>query len=155
MKDLGRIEALYEKVDAVLERNRQSAAPSERAKVEAEQVLNDQAYFLPGWGQLGIGVDRVCRDAIRRRRADADRRVRRGWNLCDPDHKRLSGLAFESRVALVRDRRGGRGSPFARAMMHDEARNTIAHGKLRLTRIDMASVLQDVYVVQAALYRSA
>ena len=154
MKDLPRIEAAYTRLDSFLEQSRSSAKRADLERLDAEQVLNDQAFFLLCWGQIEVEIDEACRAAIRRGRTASDWNVRRAWDFSDPDHKRLSGLVFENRAVLVLDRQAGRGAPYAKVMMHYETRNSIAHGKLRLTRIDMAEVIQDFYLVQAALHRS-
>ena len=155
MKDLAKLKALYSRMDGLLDAGRLGANPAEVAKIEAEQALNDQAYFLLCWGQLERAIDDRCRDAMRQRRSHPDWQVRRGWDLYNPDDPRLSGLSFENRVALVLDRSEGRGRPYALAMKHYEARNRIAHGRLEPTRINLVSVIQDFYLVQAALNRSA
>ena len=120
----------------------------------ARQILNDQAYFLLCWGQLEQEIDEACRDAIRKRRLNPDWQVRRGWDLYNPDDRRLSGLSFDDRAALVLDRRGGPGSPYARTMGAYELRNKIAHGRLEDRRIDVVATAQSFYLIQAALHRS-
>ncbi len=155
MKDLARIEAVWMKLDAALEREFLSTNVGDRAKLVGQQVINDQAYFLLCWGQLEIEIDDVCRTAIRRRRTHADWQVRRSWYLYNPEDKRLSGLSFEERAALVLDRdEKGNGSAWKKVMTHYTARNEIAHGRLRSTRIDVSSFIQDCHVIQAALNRS-
>ena len=124
-------------------------------KIRAAQILNDQAYFLLGWGQLEVEIDQRCRAAIRLRRHDPDWRVRRAWELYNPDEPRLSGLTFDNRVRLVLDQREGRGSPFSRTMSHYEVRNRIAHGQLRSSRVDVSAFVQDCYVIQGALHRAS
>ena len=153
-KDLAKIEALYLKVDVALSIGKTEANALEVERIEAEQVLNDQAYFVLCWGQIETAIDERCRDAIRRRRTHADWQVRRGWDLYNPDDPRLSGLSFESRASLVLDRSEGRGRPFAIAIRHYEARNRIAHGRLVQARIDVVAVIRDFYGIQAALHRA-
>ena len=154
MKDLARINALYSRIDDELEASLQGVSNAEIERIRVDQAFNDQAYFVLCWGQLEQAVDDACREAIRRRRSHSDWQVRRGWDLYNPDDPRLSGLTFESRAAMVLDRSGGRGLPYALTMRHYEARNRIAHGKLQQARIDLAAVIRDFYLVQAALHRS-
>lgn len=155
MKELARIAALYDKVDAHLEAERGSAVGSVLAKLESDQILNDQAYFLLCWGQLETAIDATCRAAIQRRSCDPNWQVRRSWYLYNAGDKRLSGLSFDDRTALVLDRAAGRGSPYAKTMEYYEARNSIAHGKLASTRLDITAFVRDCYVIQTALHRSA
>lgn len=156
MKDLARIESVYIKVDLQLERERSNATTSDAAKIQAEQALNDQAYFVLCWGQLELEVDQICRRAIMARSAHADWQIRRSWYLYNPKDKRLSGLSFEDRAALVMDRDDkSKGSAWAKTMFHYKARNEIAHGRLQATRIDVSAFVQDCSLVQAALHRSA
>ena len=155
MKELARLNALYSKIDGLLGASRQPMSSAEAEGIRVDQAYNDQAYFILCWGQLEQAIDDKCRDAIRRRRSHADWQVRRGWDIYNPDDPRLSGLPFESRVALVLDRAEGRGQPYALTMRHYEARNRIAHGRLDPARIDLASVIRDFLLIQAALNRSA
>ncbi len=92
MKDLPRIQAAYARIDAMIEATRINAAPQSALQIEARQVLNDQAYFVLRWGHLEIEIDDICRQVIRRRQNHLNRRVRRAWDLHDPNDKRLSGL---------------------------------------------------------------
>ncbi|MFI5015624.1 MAG: hypothetical protein ACHQAY_25085 [Hyphomicrobiales bacterium] len=155
MKDLPAIEALYNELDGQLDLQRtQALAQSDVAtvaKVETKQRINDQAYFLLGWGQLESVVDERCRDAIRRRMSDPDWTKRRAWDLYNPDDRRLSGLSFENRAALVLDKNAGGGSSWAKVMSYYQLRNQIAHGKLQPDRIEVPVVIKDFYVLQAAL----
>ena len=154
MKNLARLNALYTKIDEILETACEGVSPAEADRIRVDQALNDQAYFLLCWGQLERAIDDSCRDAIRRRRSHVDWQVRRAWDIYNPEDPRLSGLTFESRVAIVLDRSAGRGQPYAVTMRHYEARNRIAHGRLDQARIDLASVIRDFYLVQAALHRA-
>jgi len=76
--------------------------------------VNDQAYFVLCWGQLEAEIDQACREAIRRHRNDTSWSVRRAWDLYNPDDKRISGLSFEDRTALVVDHGAGPGSIWAK-----------------------------------------
>ena len=80
-------------------------------QIAAKQMINDQAYFVLCWGQLELAIDDACRNAIRRRQASGNWAVRRAWDLYNPDDRRLSGLRFEDRTALVLDRSGAQRSP--------------------------------------------
>jgi hypothetical protein len=157
MQDLPRVAALYEEIDASFESQRSDASArgdiNAVQKIETNQVINDQAYFLLCWGQLESEIDDKCRAAIRSRIADKNWAIRRAWDMFDPDEKRLSGLRFEDRKALLLDRDGGRGSPWAWVMGHYAMRNQIAHGTLRSQRIDVTQVVQDFYVIQGALQK--
>ena len=153
MKDLSKIEFLYNKLDLLLEQARAVSSAADALRIEAEQILNDQAYFLLCWGQLELAINEACRNAIRRRNTHSDWQIRRGWDLYNPEDSRMSGLTFDNRVALVLDRAEGKGRPYAQTMMHYETRNRIAHGRLRSTRIDMPTAIQDFYVIQSALVR--
>ncbi|HEX4766889.1 MAG TPA: hypothetical protein VH414_11500 [Lichenihabitans sp.] len=156
MKALPRIEAVYLKIDKVLEEERSKANPPEALRIEAQQVLNDQAYYVLCWRQLESEIDDVCRGAIRKRRASGDWHVRRARYLYNPDDKKLSGLSFEDRVALVLDKEANeKYSPGKRTMAHYGTRNEIAHGTLKLTRIDVSAFMRDCFAIQAALYRAA
>ena len=154
MRDLPRIEAVWPKIDLVLENERAKSTGVVVGKILAEQVVNDQAYFILCWGQLETEIDGKCRDAVRHRRANADWGVRRGWDLYNPDDDRFSGLSFENRVRLVLDSKVGRGSPYSLTLTHYNIRNRIAHGSLQLTRIGVSDFVQDCYTIQAALHRS-
>ncbi len=155
MKQLARLLAAYQLLDASFEAERTAASTAATVQVEARQILDDQAYFLLCRGQLEVEISDICREAIRRRRAGTDWHVRRSWYLYNPDDKRLSGLSFEDRAALVLDRDAGRGSAWARAMFHYATRNDIAHGILRSTRIDVSAFVQDCFIIQTALLRNA
>lgn len=155
MRDLTRIEAAYNRLDLVYEGSLARTDLRERMKLAAEQVLNDHAYFLLCWGQLETEINEACRSAIRSRIGHQDWQVRRSWYLYNPDDKRLSGLAFEARAALVLDRDAGRSSPWAKTMFHYAVRNEIAHGALRSTRINISAFMQDCYAIQSALHRAA
>lgn len=155
MKELPHIRALYLELDAGLEAQRVAARgssdPSLVDRVEQKQRINDQAYFVLCWGQLELSIDETCRNAIRKRRADSNWNMRRAWDLYNPDEKRLSGLRFEDRTALVLDQNAGSGSPWAKVMNYYALRNQIAHGNLQAQRIDVNEVVGDFYVIQAAL----
>jgi hypothetical protein len=155
MQDLAALAAACAELDAYYESLlSQSEESGDRAivdRTERKQRLNDQAYFVLCWGQLEVAIDNACRTAIRKRRASLDWAVRRAWDLYNPEDKRLSGLGFEDRVALVLDRRGGPGSPWARVQFYYALRNQIAHGMLRPDRIDVTSAVGEFYQIQSAL----
>ncbi len=157
MRSLPLIVALYEEIDRGFDSDRQRALAvadvAGRRRIEQKQLVNDQAYFVLCWGQLEAEIDEACRAAIRRRKADGTWEMRRGFDLYDPDDRRLSGLVFDRRVAIVLDRNGGAGSPWATVMRYYAMRNQVAHGDLAATRIDVSSVVQDFYVIQGALTR--
>jgi hypothetical protein len=155
VRELPFIEAVYLEIDAELERQRTIAedagdSPASQ-RAESKKRINDQAFFLLCWGELETAIGDTCRTAIRRRRANANWAVRRGWDLYDPDHDRLSGLRFEHRAALVLDRQAGAGSPWATVMRYYGLRNQIAHGKLVVERIYVDEVVQDLFRIHALL----
>jgi hypothetical protein len=117
----------------------------------AKQMINDQAYFVLCWGQLELAIDDACRNAIRRRQASGNWAVRRAWDLYNPDDRRLSGLRFEDRTALVLDRSGGQRSPWARVMYYYSLRNQIAHGELLADGIEVGDVVLEFFQIQGAL----
>lgn len=118
------------------------------AQIEAKQRINDQAYFVLCWGQFEAGVDEACRKAIRKGQAARTWRDRRAWDLYNPDDKRLSGLSFEDRLALVIERK----APAWKLITGYYAlRNQIAHGGFAQTPIDVPSVVKDLYTVQSQL----
>ena len=120
-------------------------------RIDNKRRLNDQAYFVLCWGQLEAAIDGSCRAAIRKKLASPDWSVRRAWDRYNPDDRRLSGLAFEDRVALVIDRRGGSGSPWARVQFFYALRNEMAHGRLRSDRVHVTAVVAELYQIQSAL----
>ena len=69
----------------------------------------------------------------------------------DIDDRRLSGLSFESRLMLVLEKGSGN---WKRVLQHYNVRNQIAHGRLRSQRIDVSSVIQEFYLIQASLARN-
>jgi hypothetical protein len=155
MRNLPAIVALYNELDSALEHQRTEASVVDNAvrvqQIETKQVLNDQAYFVLCWGQLEAAIDAKCRDAIRARQSQTIWEQRRAWDLYNPDDKRLSGLSFEDRTALVLDRSAGRGSAWAVVMRYYEARNKIAHGNLSATRIEINEIAKDFYMIASAL----
>lgn len=155
MRDLPHIRAVYLQIDSDFEGQRtEAAAVSDDDavnKIEGKQRINDQAYFVLAWGQLETEIDRNCRAAIRNRVASGNWQIRRAWDLYNPDDDRMSGLKFEERTALVLDRKGGAGSPWAKVMNYYSLRNQIAHGTLLADRIDVDFVIQEFFQIQSAL----
>ena len=151
MSDLQAIAALYEQVDNFFEdlRDRYDEAgdAAARGRVESDQRINDQAYFVLAWGQLEANVDDVCRDAIRQGRSQEDWRNRRPWGLYDPENPRLS---FRNRLRLVLDEDS---HEWKTAVDHYKVRNDIAHGTLLSERIEVSSVIQEFYGILASLAR--
>jgi len=157
MKNLAQIGALYEEIDRGFDDEHQDALTvgdeASARRIEQKQLLNDQAYFVLCWGQLEAEIDEACRAAIRRRQSNATWELRRGFDFYDPADRRLSGLPFDRRVAIVLDREGAPSRPFAKVMSYYETRNKVAHGKLEAKRIDVSEVVADFYVIQGALTR--
>ena len=153
MKRLPELVGFHEAVDLDLEERRLKAATGiERQKVDIRQRINYHAYFLLCWGQLEVEIDSACRDAIRARRDDPDWKKRRGWDLYNPDDRRLSGLTFEERLGLVLDRKSA-GEELQKAMKWYSLRNFIAHGGSHEERIDLAEVTKEFYLIQGAVSR--
>lgn len=158
MRSLQQIAALYDEINKSFDDQRLKAiADSDEAarqRIEQKQLLNDQAYFVICWGQLETEIDDACRGAIRQRQANTNWEMRRGFDFYSPDERRLSGLTFDRRVAMVLDRGAGSGSPFAKVMSYYETRNRIAHGKLEAKRIDVSGVVAaDFYSIQSGIKR--
>ena len=152
MRDLRAIVAAYEQLDAHLEELRGAADADEavRDRIAQRQRINDHAYFVLAWGQFESSVEDACREAIRRGQAQRDWPSSRAWSLYDPDDRRLSGLRFEDRLALVLEK----GSEYwKRAIQHYNVRNQIAHGAMRSERIEVTAVVQEFYLLQSAFAR--
>jgi hypothetical protein len=155
MKNLPEIEAAYGRIDGDLEQQRDRAVASgslsDVPRLEGRQRINDQAYFVLSWGQIESEIDERCRNSIRKRQSSVQWHVRRGWDLYNPNDRRLSGLSFEDRARLVLDGMAGKGSPWSLLMNYYQLRNQIADGTLVAHRIDVSAVAADFYVIQAAL----
>ena len=152
MKSLPELIAYYVLIDQYLETEWRSAssAPLDQAKIEIRQRLNDHAYFLLCWGQIEVQHNESCRDALRKRRANPDWTKRRGWDLYNPDEKRLSGLSFEDRVTLVLDKEAKSGE-WKMVIKWYNLRNSIAHGGSYEQRIELSLVVSEFYQVQSAI----
>lgn len=152
MRDLPQIIALYNELDLAFEEQRGKALDEGDAqavqRIEAKQLINDQAYFVLCWGQLEAEIDDVCRDTIRKGRGKKKWEERRLWELYNPDDKRLSGLSFEERTAIVLQK-GEEG--WKLALTHYQLRNRIAHGNLQAARIDVSEMVHNFYLIQAEL----
>ena len=157
MRHLAQIRSLYAEIDQSLETARSDAAingdVAAIVRIDEKLLLNDQAYFVLCWGQLEAEIDDACRAVIRRRKSNPSWDMRRGFDFYDQDDRRLSGLPFDRRAAILLDRSAGRGSPFAKVSQYYETRNKIAHGRLSPTRIDIVNVISDFYLIQAAIKR--
>jgi hypothetical protein len=155
MRNLAAIDAFYAEIDTLLERQRAAAEAAGDAtavkKIEEKQIVNDQAYFVLSWGQLEAEIDEKCRAVIRKRRASRDWNIRRAWELFNPDDRRLSGLSFEERTALVLDKTANSGESWARISRYYQLRNQIAHGTLSTQRIEVTLVIADFYNIQSEL----
>ena len=154
MTDLQTIATIYEEIDNALESLRGAESTvdkdSESDPITRKQQINDQAYFVLAWGQLEADVVETCRETIRKAQQDSDWRVRRAWDLYDPENRRLSGLSFENRLSLVLEKGT---DTWKRTMQLYSVRNQIAHGTLLSERIDVSSVIQDFCVIQSSLAR--
>lgn len=154
MKNAPAILAAYNISDGhfeqLIEKANRSASPARAQKATEAQILNDQAYFILLWGQLESEIDDRCRAEISKRQQDASWSIRRAWDLYNPADRRLSGLAFEERVALLTDKQGGRGSPWAKIMRYYAVRNKIAHGDLSASGIDITIIVHDFYSIASS-----
>ncbi len=150
VKDLPAIAALYTEVDNFLDSLRDPTSDAAGDVIEQKLRINDQAYFVLAWGQLESAIDDACRRAIDKGRSQRDWRQRRSWSLYNPEDRRLSGLRFEDRAALVLDP-DAEGREYSLAMQHYNIRNQIAHGTLLSQRIDVTAVVDQFFVIQAAL----
>ena len=150
VKHLPAIAALYTEADNCLDNLRDSASATGAGIVEQKLHINDQAHFVLAWGQLEIAINDACRRAIEKGRNQRDWRQRRPWSLYNPEDRRLSGLRFEARAALVLDP-DAEGREYSLAMKHYNIRNQIAHGTLLTQRIDVTAIVQQFFVIQSAL----
>ena len=150
MKHLPAIAALYTEADNCLDNPQDPASGTGASIVEQKLRINDHAYFVLAWGQIEIAINDACRRAIEKGRSQRDWRQRRSWSLYNPEDRRLSGLRFESRAALVLDP-DAEGREYSLAMKHYNIRNQIAHGTLLTQRIDVAAIAQQFFVIQSAL----
>ena len=146
---------MYAEVDNFLETLRDKAdadgANTERERIEHKQRINDQAYFVLAWGQLEADIVEACRSTIRYAQRHGDWLDRRAWTLYNPDDRKLSGLSFENRLALVIEKGSDN---WKKVLEHYSVRNQIAHGTLRSDRIDVSSVIADFYLLQSSLARN-
>lgn len=144
MRELNAIVDAYTDVELALEGLRETAVKSGNLKkverIERKQLINDHAYFVLCFAQLETAIDDKCRAAIKARSDASDWGRRRGWDIYNPSDRRLSGLSFEDRVALVVDKRARSVSSFSEILKYYNLRNKAAHGKFDATRIDIASV---------------
>ncbi len=150
MKDLPAIAASYTEVESFLDGLGDTASRTPTDAIEQKLRINDQAYFILAWGQLESAIDDACRPAIDRGQSQRDWRQRRSWSLYNPEDRRLSGLRFEDRAALVLDP-DAEGREFSLTMQHYNIRNQIAHGTLLSKRINVTAVVQQFFIIQAAL----
>lgn len=153
MKVIPELLGHYNAIDQYLELELQSVASdlNRRTQIERRQKFNDQAYFVLCWGQLETEMDECCRNAIRKRKNNPDWTKRRGWDLYDPEDKRLSGLSFGERVSLVLDKQAGRGSEWSKFMKWYDLRNMIAHGGSYEQRIELNFVIGEFYQIQSKI----
>lgn len=149
MRDLPRIKAAYDwqtqSNEAAIEEalGRGDTAAVRRLK-EARDML-ERGIFVLLFGQFEQEVTRVFETARERRANNPDWRTRRGW-----DTPALSGrrLAFETRLALVLDRR----IPAYRNIIRAYGlRNHLAHGGTSEPVGSIEQLVADLYAWQAAL----
>ena len=85
MTNLEAISALFQKFDNYLEdlREQHDAAgqDDERALVERQQKLNEQAFFVLAWGHLEASIEKACLGAIERGKVQPDWRQQRTWRV--------------------------------------------------------------------------
>ena len=152
MKNLQELFAYYTLIDSYLDDlwSALKSEPNRQTQIERRQHINDQAYFVLCWGQIESELDESCRNAIRKRRNDPNWTKRRGWDLYDPEQRKLSGLTFEERVALVLDKQGA-GGEWGKVICWYGVRNRIAHGGSHEQRIDLNVVVGEFYQIQSAI----
>ena len=150
MKHLPAIAALYTEADNCLDNLQDPASGTGASIVEQKLRINDHAYFVLAWGQIEIAINDACRRAIEKGRSQRDWRQRRSWSLYNPEDRRLSGLRFEARAALVLDP-DAEGGEYGLAMRHYNIRNQIAHGTLLTQRVDVTAIAKQFFVIQSAL----
>ena len=155
MRKLARIEATWIELDHALEGETADLTPDARGKVLDQQIVDDQAYFIPCWGQSEVEITDPGRDVVRKRRSHDGWQIRRAWDLYNLDEHRLSGLSFENRATLVLDGQAGRGGASALTVRHCGVRHQIAHGNLQATRIDVSAFVGHHYTIQSALHRAS
>ena len=152
MKNLQELAALHKEIDDTFKLA--FAAPTavadqqSRDRTKRKRLINEQAYFLLCWGQIENEINDACATAIERRRNDHRWEMRRGFDFYDPADTRLR---FERRVALVLDRTVGRGGAYAKVLSYYQTRNNIAHGALASVSIDLQNIIEDFYIIQAAI----
>ena len=151
VNDLDAIAALFQQVDNSLEglRERHDAAgeADERDRVARQQNLNEQAYFVPAWGQLEAEMDDVCRDAIRLGKSHEEWRRRRAWSVYGEENPRLG---FRNRLTLVLDRSS---DEWKKTLKPYQLRNRIAHRDRRHAGINLPAVIEDFHRIQSSLVR--
>ncbi len=154
MSELQAIAISYERIDRFLEDLRNhldiTGKVDEGARVAREQELNDQVWLVLVWGQLEAEIDDACRETIRHAQMHEDWRYRRVWSLYNPDDRRLSGLSFANRLALVLEK-GGR--EWKQVMQLYDIRNQIAHGALLSERINVSEAIEAFPRILASLTR--
>ena len=150
VSDLHHIANLYRQVDSYLESSRYLEDPLDdgASEIFRKQLINDQAYFLLAWGQLEAKIENACRSVIRHGRSQSDWKNRRIWMLYNPEDRRLSGMSFENRLALVLEK----GSEnWKQTVQFYHVRNKIAHGDLESDRINVTAAIQDFFHIQSSL----
>lgn len=150
MKGLPELYGWYQEIDAYLDAQWKESAFSriEQTKIEKRQRINDQAYFVLLWGQFEAEINECCRKAIAKRSHNPDWAKRRAWDLYNPEDRRLSGLSFDERTSLILDKQS---EEWRIAMSYYNLRNFVAHGGSHERRIDIAAVVNDLFLVQSRL----
>ena len=83
VKNLKTISAVYERIDDHFEEMRERFPNSdELVRIEEEQRLNNQAYFVMAWGQLEAEVDSACKHAVDAGQSQEKWKARRAWGGC-------------------------------------------------------------------------
>jgi len=145
VKRFSEIMGAYTAVDRWLEEQLAEAAaqnqPRREKGLQSRQAMNDHAYFVLLFGQFEIAVNEACIRAIKSRQAATNWLRRRGWDILRPDDRRLGGLSFEDRVALVLDRRT---EDYRQVKRYYDIRNMAAHGKFQGDYLDIGRVAADL-----------
>lgn len=153
MKRLPEIAAAHALIDSWLEGLRQEAVEqgnsSKVDKIDERKKINDQAYFVLGWGQMETAVNGACLKAVKKWSHDSHRNKRRAWSIIEVSRSDKIRLSFEQRAELILDEKDT-AAHYKRLMQHYELRNRIAHGAAVADSIDFPAVIAEFNMIQGA-----
>jgi len=139
VKNLKAISEAYERIDNHFDEMRERFRNNEELdRIKEEQQLNNQAYFILAWGQLEAEIDSACKHAVDAGQSQEEWKVRRAWDLINPDN--LSRLGFRGRLKLVLDKNG---EEYGEVVKWYMLRNQIAHGQISSEGIDVPKIIRD------------